>query len=313
MMELRRILLDGYPTVVRPNGDQLQAFDGRSVSQGDAIHLPPTEPRKIICVHLNYRSRVDEYMTKLPPAPTYFHKPVTALNSHGGDVVRPEGCQWLNYEGEIAVVIGSHCVGLDMLLGRLQDRGYQTKFLAVGSTAGLAAARRWQCDVAGIHLLDAKTGQYNRPFLSPDLELIPGYGRLQGIVFRQGDERFEDKAATEAIAAVQDRADCVMVNRNQGSGTRILIDQMLCGTQPTGYAVQARGHNAVVAAVVQGRADWGVTIETVARRAGLTFRPLRSERYDFAVYDAMIVAACFKSSATAWSQLSMLEWCVWVE
>ena len=109
MMELRRILLDGYPTVVRPNGDQLQAGDGRSVSQGNAIHLPPTEPRKIICVHLNYRSRVDEYMTKLPPAPTYFHKPVTALNSHGGNVVRPEGCQWLNYEGEIAVVIGSHC------------------------------------------------------------------------------------------------------------------------------------------------------------------------------------------------------------
>ena len=102
-MELRRILLDGYPTVVRLNGDQLQADDGRTVSQVDAIHLPPTNPRKIICVHLNYRSRVDEYMTKLPAAPTYFQKPVTALNGHGGEVVRPGRCKWLNYEGEIAV------------------------------------------------------------------------------------------------------------------------------------------------------------------------------------------------------------------
>ena len=48
-------------------------------------------------------------MTKLPPAPTYFHKPITALNAHGADVVRPEGCRWLNYEGEIAIVIGRTC------------------------------------------------------------------------------------------------------------------------------------------------------------------------------------------------------------
>ncbi len=108
-MELRRILLDGYPTVVRPHGDVLAAADGRTVPIAEAVHLPPTEPRKIICVHLNYRSRVEEFMTKLPPAPTYFHKPVTALNSHGADVVRPARCRWLNFEGEIAVVIGRHC------------------------------------------------------------------------------------------------------------------------------------------------------------------------------------------------------------
>lgn len=108
-MELRRILLDGYPTVVRASGDRLEAADGRSVPKAEAVHLAPTEPRKIICVHLNYRSRVDEYMTKLPPAPTYFHKPLTALNSHNGDVVRPQRCKWLNYEGEIAIVIGKHC------------------------------------------------------------------------------------------------------------------------------------------------------------------------------------------------------------
>lgn len=108
-MEYRRILLDGYPTVVEVQGEQLTSRDGRSVAAAEAVHLPPSEPRKIICVHLNYRSRVDEFLTKLPPAPTYFHKPVTALSSHGADVVRPERCRWLNYEGEIAVVIGRHC------------------------------------------------------------------------------------------------------------------------------------------------------------------------------------------------------------
>ncbi|KOG86982.1 5-carboxymethyl-2-hydroxymuconate isomerase, partial [Streptomyces varsoviensis] len=72
-------------------------------------HLPPVQPTKVIAVHLNHRSRVEEFRTTLPPAPTYFHKPVSALNAHGGAVVRPEGCQYLNYEGEIAVVIGRVC------------------------------------------------------------------------------------------------------------------------------------------------------------------------------------------------------------
>jgi 5-oxopent-3-ene-1,2,5-tricarboxylate decarboxylase/2-hydroxyhepta-2,4-diene-1,7-dioate isomerase len=104
--ELRRILLDGWPAQVERHGDVLVAGDGREVAIDDAIHLPPTEPTKIIAVHLNYASRTDEFMTKLPAAPTYFHKPITALNSHQGDVVRPKGCKWLNYEGEIVIVIG---------------------------------------------------------------------------------------------------------------------------------------------------------------------------------------------------------------
>ena len=109
MTEIRRILLDGYPVEVVRDGDQLVAGDGRRVAIDDVAHLAPVEPTKIICVHLNYSSRVDEFMTKLPPAPTYFHKPVTALCGHGADVVRPEGCEWLNYEGEIAIVIGRTC------------------------------------------------------------------------------------------------------------------------------------------------------------------------------------------------------------
>ncbi|MCY4407065.1 MAG: fumarylacetoacetate hydrolase family protein, partial [Rhodospirillaceae bacterium] len=81
----------------------------------EAVHLPPTEPRKIICVHLNYKSRVDEFMVTLPATPTYFHKPVSALCGHRAQVVRPERCRWLNYEGEIAIVVGRHCrnVGRD--------------------------------------------------------------------------------------------------------------------------------------------------------------------------------------------------------
>jgi len=107
--EYRRILLDGAAVQVVRHGDTLVAADGREVGVGDAQHLPPTEPSKIIAVHLNYDSRTQEFMTRLPPAPTYFHKPVTALNSHRGAVVRPQGCRWLNYEGEIVVVIGRTC------------------------------------------------------------------------------------------------------------------------------------------------------------------------------------------------------------
>ena len=74
-----------------------------------------------------------------------------------------------------------------------------------------------------------------------------------------------------------------MVNRNQGSGTRVLIDRLLGGAKPRGYAVQPRNHNAVAAAVVQGRADWGMTLDTIARNAGLGFLPVQEEQYDFIV------------------------------
>jgi 5-oxopent-3-ene-1,2,5-tricarboxylate decarboxylase/2-hydroxyhepta-2,4-diene-1,7-dioate isomerase len=109
MTEYRRILLEGAPVQTVRHGDELVAADGRTVGVDEAIHLPPVEPTKIIAVHLNYDSRTQEFMTKLPPAPTYFHKPITALNSHKGAVVRPERCKWLNYEGEIVIVIGRTC------------------------------------------------------------------------------------------------------------------------------------------------------------------------------------------------------------
>ena len=113
MTEYRRILLDGYPTQVVRNGETLVADDGRVIAIADATHLAPSEPTKIIAVHLNYDSRTQEFMTKLPAAPTYFHKPITALNTHRGAVVRPAGCKWLNYEGEIVIVIGKTCRNID--------------------------------------------------------------------------------------------------------------------------------------------------------------------------------------------------------
>jgi putative molybdopterin biosynthesis protein len=180
------------------------------------------------------------------------------------------------------VIIGSHCVGLDRLVGRLEAEGYRVKSLAVGSMGGLAAAKRGECDVAGIHLMDPETGEYNTPYVTETLTLTKGYGRLQGIVFRRDDARFASCAsADEAVAAATADPAVLMVNRNAGSGTRIVIDRLLAGARPAGYAHATKSHNAVAVAVAQERADWGVAIETVARQYGLGFLALQPERYDF--------------------------------
>jgi putative molybdopterin biosynthesis protein len=181
------------------------------------------------------------------------------------------------------VVIGSHCIGLDLLLGEMQQRGLRTKFLAVGSTAGLRAIERGECDLAGIHLLDPKTNTYNKPFLSSELDLVHGYTRQQGIVFRRDDDRFHNRTVDEILNNVVVQPDCVMVNRNQGSGTRVLVDELLAGTQPSGYAVQSRSHNAVAASVAQRRSDWGLAIEIAAKHNDLGFLPIRAEEYDFVI------------------------------
>jgi len=186
------------------------------------------------------------------------------------------------------VIIGSHCVGLDVLIARLQSEGISVKALNVGSTGGLAAVKRGECDVAVIHLMDPETGEYNRPFLTPALELVSGYRRLQGIVYRKGDRRFEGRSLAEAITATIAEPNCLMVNRNAGSGTRILTDRLLRGAKPAGYWSQPKSHNAVGVAVAQKRADWGIAIETIARQYGLGFIPVQDEHYDFIVPKARI-------------------------
>jgi putative molybdopterin biosynthesis protein len=173
------------------------------------------------------------------------------------------------------VVIGSHCAGLDLIASQLSRDGFSVKLLAVGSHGGLAAALRGECDLAPIHLLDPETDEYNEPFLRPGLRLLRGYRRMQGIATRADEKR--------DISALLDDPSIRMVNRNRGAGTRILIDRVLEGRQPPGYPYEPRSHYAVAAAIAQGRADWGVTIESVAEEAGLGFDPLQAEHYDFVI------------------------------
>ncbi|MGY2049393.1 molybdopterin biosynthesis protein [Methylobacterium sp. JK268] len=179
-------------------------------------------------------------------------------------------------------LVGSHCPGLDRLVGRLAERGVRTRTIWVGSAGGLAALGRGECDLASLHLLDPQTGRYNAPFLTSGLVLAPGWRRLQGLVFRPGDARGAGPDAAGAVRHFLADTDAVMVNRNTGAGTRALIDGLLAGARPPGYWNQPRSHNAVAAAVAQGRADWGVAIATVARDYGLAFLPLTEEHYDFA-------------------------------
>ncbi|VIO78237.1 Molybdopterin molybdenumtransferase [Bradyrhizobium ivorense] len=184
------------------------------------------------------------------------------------------------------VIVGSHCTGLDLVTAPLARAGLIVRSIAVGSLGGLAAAKRGECDLAPIHLFDDKTETYNAPYLTDGLELVPGWRRMQGIVFRKDDPRFAGLDAQQAVRAALADPACIMVNRNQGAGTRILIDRLLAGSRPDGYWNQPRSHNAVAAAVAQHRADWGMTIAPVAHASGLGFIPLAEEHYDFALVAA---------------------------
>ena len=184
------------------------------------------------------------------------------------------------------VIMGSHDVALDVMVGVLAERGFSARTLAVGSLGGVAAASRGECDIAPVHLIDPSSGQYNKHLVTPALSLVPGWRRMQGVLFRPGDQRFEGKSATGAIKTVLADASALMVNRNAGAGTRVLIDTLLNGARPAGYANQPKSHNAVAASIAQGRADWGVAIEPVAKLYGLGFLQVAPEHYDFLVVES---------------------------
>jgi molybdenum cofactor synthesis domain-containing protein len=185
------------------------------------------------------------------------------------------------------LVIGSHCIGLELIADRLHAAGLRVQLIAQGSQGGLAAAARGHCDIAPIHLLDPSSGVYNRDFVPGGCVLAPGYGRMQGLVTRQGDLRLHlvegpGLSLPPEVLAPELR----MVNRNRGSGTRLLIDELLAPlrpARPAGYTHEARSHAGVVTCVAQGRADWGVAIASAATPAGLRFVPIREERYDFVI------------------------------
>ena len=185
------------------------------------------------------------------------------------------------------IVIGSQCVGLDYLLSRMAEAGYRVKFIAVGSQGGLTAAKRGECDLAGMHLLDEASGNYNAPFLDDTLHLVKGYGRKQGLLFRKDDPRLAglptDTGLEAALELARTDPGLMMINRNRGSGTRVLVDKLLEGAKPRGHLIEAKSHNAVAAAVAQGRVDWGIAIENVARQSGLGFLPIVDEEYDLVI------------------------------
>ena len=184
------------------------------------------------------------------------------------------------------VIMGSHDVALDVVVGALAERGFSARTLAVGSLGGVAAASRGECDVAPVHLIDPASGEYNVHLAAPGLRLVRGWQRMQGVLFRPGDKRFEGRSAQDALKAALADSAALMVNRNAGSGTRVLVDKLLEGSRPPGYANQPKSHNAVAAAIAQGRADWGVAIEPVAKLYGLGFLPLSPEHYDFLLVES---------------------------
>ena len=184
------------------------------------------------------------------------------------------------------VIMGSHDVALDVVVGALATRGFTARTLAVGSLGGVASASRGECDVAPVHLIDPESGQYNVHLATPALRLVRGWQRMQGILFQLGDKRFEGRSAQEALKAALADTSALMVNRNAGAGTRVLIDKLLNGARPPGYANQPKSHNAVAATIAQSRADWGVAIEPVAKLYGLGFLPLSPEHYDFLVVES---------------------------
>ncbi|HLI60757.1 MAG TPA: fumarylacetoacetate hydrolase family protein [Solirubrobacteraceae bacterium] len=107
-----RIAVDGTACTGRRQGDQIVLDDGRALAERDAVYLAPVQPSKIIAVHLTYRSRIEEYKARTPAEPSYFMKPPSALNGHRGTINRPRGARFLNYEGELAAVIGKRMKGV---------------------------------------------------------------------------------------------------------------------------------------------------------------------------------------------------------
>lgn len=192
-------------------------------------------------------------------------------------------------------ITGSHDLALDAVLSALAERGVAARSIVVGSQGGAAAAARGECDIAPVHLIDTgegpTQGMYNVHLKRPGLLLVPGWRRMQGIVYRKDDSRFTGKSAVEAVRDGDGDSSRVMVNRNAGSGTRVLTDKLLAEagvSKPVGYANQPKSHNAVAAAVAQGRADWGVAIEPAAKLYGLGFLPIAPEQYDFLIVESRL-------------------------
>lgn len=234
---------------------------------------------------------------------------ITTLAEADGYIEIPENVEMLGEGEEHEVIllsesiklsdltiIGSHCIGVDLLVSLMsKEKPLKAKIINVGSSGGLAAVRKGESDISGTHLIDEATGEYNIPFihrlgLADKAYLVRGYDREQGLVVAKGNPK--------GIASIADllREDVRFINRNPGSGTRVLFDLELkklaeergvsiseLAREIKGYEIEAKSHSAIAAAVAYGRADAGLAIRTVAEQYDLDFIPLREEKYDFAI------------------------------
>ncbi len=203
------------------------------------------------------------------------------------------------------VIVGSHCLGIDYLLELAAERqpGLRPKVVAVGSTGGLAAISRGEADIAGVHLVNPRTGAYNAWALEARrmkgaAVLVRGYNRTQVLVQRAGADRRLTGMADLLTGKF------AFINRNPGSGTRTLLEAQLkeaakdaglgfaeaCARIP-GWGSEAKSHSAVATAVASGRADAGVCVETAAVRAGLSRIPVAEESFDFVVRRSRLPSA----------------------
>ncbi|MCP4294914.1 MAG: molybdopterin biosynthesis protein, partial [Proteobacteria bacterium] len=182
------------------------------------------------------------------------------------------------------IFIGSQCLGVDYLISLMQQQGFNCKVIPVGSMGGIRAAKRGECDIAGSHLVNEE-GIYNSYLLDEKQLLVKGYGRQQGILYRQETVLFKQLKydLEDVLRNVMEDREIRLINRNRGSGTRVIIDDLLKGKKPEGYYSETKSHNAVGATILQKRADWGIAIERVALDMGLSFFPLQNEDYDFVI------------------------------
>ena len=183
-------------------------------------------------------------------------------------------------------IAGSDDLALNLLLGRLKQKHPEitTRLSCTGSLGGLIALQQGEADLAGIHLLDEETGEYNYPYIK---HILPGIKvavihlayRAQGFILPPGNPK--------KISKLEDlsRPGIVLINRQKGSGTRVLLDLKLrelgiATNEINGYGNQQNTHLAVAGIIAEGEADVGLGIEAAARSCDLDFVPLFKERYD---------------------------------
>lgn len=194
-------------------------------------------------------------------------------------------------------IMGSHCYALEILVDIMEAtyKNFFVEYINVGSENGIKLVLANMADISGVHLFDQVSGQYNDfllkdPSFGKKIALIKGYSRIQGIILSKGNPK--------KIHSIDDilRKDVVFINRNLGSGTRILLDSMINKMalkgglsfgkmvgEIRGYSNEVRSHFEVAIAIRNGKADMGVGIKSVAKLLELDFIPIQNERFDFVV------------------------------